>query len=48
MEFTYYPGCTLKAKGKDLDLYAKKCAEVLGVEMKEIEEWQCCGGCYTT
>lgn len=48
MEFTYYPGCTLKAKGKDLDLYAKKCAEVLGVEMKEIDEWQCCGGCYTT
>ena len=48
MEFTYYPGCTLKAKGKDLDLYARKCAEVLGVEMKEIAEWQCCGGCYTT
>lgn len=48
MEFSYYPGCTLKAKGKDLDIYARKCAEVLGVTMTEIEDWQCCGGCYTT
>ncbi len=48
MKFSYYPGCTLKAKGKDLDIYAKKCAEVLGVEMEEIENWQCCGGCYVT
>lgn len=48
MEFKYYPGCTLKAKGKDLDIYARKCAEVLGFEMQEIEDWQCCGGCYTT
>ncbi len=48
MVFSYYPGCTLKAKGKDLDIYARKCAEVLGVTMAEIEDWQCCGGCYTT
>ena len=48
MQFKYYPGCTLKAKGKDLDIYAKKCAEVLGVTMDEIKDWQCCGGCYTT
>ncbi|MBO5285804.1 MAG: CoB--CoM heterodisulfide reductase iron-sulfur subunit B family protein [Clostridia bacterium] len=48
MNFTYYPGCTLKAKGKDLDIYARKCAEVLGVTMDEIKDWQCCGGCYTT
>jgi len=48
MEFTYYPGCTLKAKGKDLEIYARKCAEALGVEMNEITDWQCCGGCYTT
>ena len=48
MKFSYYPGCTLKAKGKDLDIYAKKSAQVLGVEMEEIENWQCCGGCYVT
>ena len=48
MKFSYYPGCTLKAKGKDLDIYARKSAEVLGITMEEIKDWQCCGGCYTT
>ena len=48
MNFTYYPGCTLKAKGKDLDIYARKCADALGITMDEIKDWQCCGGCYTT
>ena len=48
MEFAYYPGCTLKAKGKDLEIYALKSAEVLGVSMREIEDWQCCGGCYSS
>ena len=48
MKYSYYPGCTLKTKAKDLDLYAKKCAEALGVELTEVDEWQCCGGVYTT
>lgn len=48
MEFSYYPGCTLKSKGKDLEIYAIKAAEKLGVKMTEIKEWQCCGGCYST
>lgn len=48
MKVSYYPGCTLKTKAKELDYYARKCAEVLGVEMEEIENWQCCGGVFTT
>ncbi|MBE6671182.1 MAG: disulfide reductase [Ruminococcaceae bacterium] len=48
MNVSYFPGCTLKNKAKDLDLYARKCAEVLGVNLEEIEEWQCCGGVFTT
>ena len=48
MKASYFPGCTLKNKAKDLDLYARKCAEVLGVELEEIENWQCCGGVFTT
>ncbi len=46
MVFSYYPGCTLKTKAKDLDLYARKSAEALGVTMEEIENWQCCGAVY--
>ena len=47
MIFSYYPGCTLKTKAKDLDTYARKSAEALGVTLEEIKDWQCCGGVYT-
>ena len=48
MKVSYFPGCTLKTKAKDLDLYARKSAEALGVTLEEIENWQCCGGVFTT
>jgi heterodisulfide reductase subunit B len=48
MTFSYYPGCTLKTKAKDLDKYARVSAEALGVTLEELAEWQCCGGAYTT
>ena len=40
MVYSYYPGCTLKTKAKDLDLYARKSAEALGITLEEIPEWQ--------
>ena len=40
MKVSYFPGCTLKTKAKQLDVYAVKCAEVLGVTLEEIENWQ--------
>ena len=46
MVFSYYPGCTLKNKAKDLDNYARMSAKALGVTLEEIPEWQCCGGVY--
>jgi heterodisulfide reductase subunit B len=48
MKVSYFPGCTLKTKAKELDVYAKKCAEVLGVTLEEPENWQCCGGVFST
>lgn len=48
MKVSYFPGCTLKTKAKDLDMYARKCAEILGVTLEEIDNWQCCGGVFTT
>lgn len=48
MKVSYFPGCTLKNKAKDLDEYARKSAEILGVTLEEIEDWQCCGGVFTT
>lgn len=46
MKYSYYPGCTLKNKAKNLDVYARACAGRLGFELEEISEWQCCGGVY--
>ena len=37
MKLSYFPGCTLKNKAKDLDTYARKSALALGVELEEIE-----------
>lgn len=48
MKVSYFPGCTLKNKAKQLDIYARRCAEVLGITLEEIEAWQCCGGVFTT
>lgn len=46
MTYSYYPGCTLKTKAKDLDIYGRKAAEKLGITLEELPEWQCCGGVY--
>ena len=46
MKFSYYPGCTLKTKGKDLDRYGRLAAEALGFELSELADWQCCGAVY--
>ncbi len=48
MKFSYYPGCTLKNKAKNFDISAKKCAEILGFELVEVDDFQCCGGVFTT
>ena len=47
MILSYFPGCTLKNKAKDLDEYTRKTAEILGAKLEEIEDWQCCGGVFT-
>ncbi|HTZ18940.1 MAG TPA: CoB--CoM heterodisulfide reductase iron-sulfur subunit B family protein [Dissulfurispiraceae bacterium] len=43
MEIAYYPGCSLHASSA---LYDDQCKEVLGrlgVDLKEIKDWNCCG-----
>ena len=46
MIFSYYPGCTLRTKAKDLDRYARRSAEAIGITLAELPDWQCCGGTY--
>jgi len=47
MKISYYPGCTLKTKAKNLDKAAIASLEALGVEVKEIERWNCCGAVHS-
>lgn len=46
MVYSYYPGCTLKTKAKELDTYGRKAAEALGITLEELPDWQCCGAVY--
>lgn len=46
MTYSYFPGCTLRNKAKDLDRWARKSAEALGFTLEELDTWQCCGGVY--
>lgn len=46
MIYSYYPGCTLKDRAKQMDIYARASAKALGMELKELDAWQCCGAVY--
>ncbi len=46
MKFSYFPGCTLKTKAKELDVYTRASAEALGIVLEELPQWQCCGAVY--
>lgn len=44
MKIAYYPGCATHGLSKDVDIATKKIAEVLGLELVEVPDWNCCGG----
>lgn len=43
MMISYYPGCTLKNNAKNFEESALCSLDKLGVEVKEIPRWNCCG-----
>ncbi len=43
MEFSYYPGCTLKGSATDLDESFRSVATKLDITLHEIPDWTCCG-----
>lgn len=42
-QYAYYPGCSLESLGKSYHLSTLETASRLGVELKELEDWNCCG-----
>ena len=43
MRYAYYPGCSLEATGRPYEESVQKVAKALGIELVELEDWNCCG-----
>lgn len=43
MEIGYYPGCALHGSSNDYEASARACLGALDVQLKEIDDWICCG-----
>lgn len=43
MNFAYYPGCYLHASAREYDMSTMAVCKVLGIELNELEDWNCCG-----
>ncbi len=43
MKYTYYPGCTAETTSVEFGLSTEAVCEALGVELLELEDWNCCG-----
>jgi heterodisulfide reductase subunit B len=43
MEYLYYPGCSLESAGKPYDESLRAVFRTLGLGLKELDDWNCCG-----
>jgi len=43
MMYPYYPGCSLHSTAREYDVSLKAVSDALGIELKEIKKWICCG-----
>ena len=42
-EIGYYPGCALHGSSNDYEASVRTCMKTLQVELKELDDWICCG-----
>lgn len=42
-QYAYFPGCSLEKMAQSYHLSALETTRQLGVELKELEDWNCCG-----
>ncbi|HUT01423.1 MAG TPA: CoB--CoM heterodisulfide reductase iron-sulfur subunit B family protein [Phycisphaerae bacterium] len=41
--FSYFPGCSVQGTNKAYGISTQKVAKVLGLELVELDDWNCCG-----
>lgn len=42
-KYLYFPGCSSEATGKTYDMSARASCKRLGIDLVDIEDWNCCG-----
>ena len=48
MKLAYYPGCVSRSTGKDMDASTRSVCKALGIELVELEDWNCCGATHVS
>jgi heterodisulfide reductase subunit B2 len=43
LKFSFFPGCSLKASGHENTMSLLKFCNKVNIELKELEDWNCCG-----
>ena len=43
MQLAYYPGCSLQQSSALYDVQSRRIFSELGAELKEVDDWNCCG-----
>ena len=41
--YSYYPGCSLHGTAEEFDISTRLVCQKLGIELRELEDWICCG-----
>lgn len=48
MKLAYYPGCVSQSTGKEMDLSTRAVCAVLGIQLAELSDWNCCGATHVS
>jgi heterodisulfide reductase subunit B len=43
MKYAYYPGCSLECSSAAYDVSVRAVADLLGIKLMELDDWNCCG-----
>src|SRR5512137_544534 len=48
MKLAYYPGCVSQSTGKEMDASTRAVCSALGIELEELDDWNCCGATHVS
>ncbi|HII07614.1 MAG TPA: disulfide reductase [Methanotrichaceae archaeon] len=48
MKLAYYPGCVARSTGREYEISTRAVCRALGVELEEIDDWNCCGATHVS